>query len=45
MTEEAAKAAAGELGWWGTYILTVQNALLAFHDYLLSRGVPYPYGI
>jgi len=45
MTEEAIKAASGELGWWGTYIKTVEDAILTVHDTLAAAGVPFPYGV
>jgi len=44
-TEEALKAAAGDLGWWGTYIKTVEDGIFALHDKLSSVGAPYPYGL
>ena len=44
-TDEAVKAAAGELGWWGTYIKTVEDGIFALHDKLESVGAPFPYGL
>jgi len=43
-TDEAIKAAAGELGWWGTYIKTVEDALIGLRNTLFASGVPYPLG-
>lgn len=44
-TEEALKAASGDLGWWGTYIKTVEDGIFALHDKLEAVGAPYPYGL
>jgi len=43
-TEESIRAASGELGWWGTYIKTVEDGILSLHDSLQANGVPFPYG-
>jgi len=45
LTEEAVKAASGDLGWWGSYIKFVEDAIFALHDKLESFGVPFPYGV
>jgi len=45
LTDEAIRAANGELGWWGTYIKTVEDGIFALHDKLESAGAPYPYGL
>lgn len=45
MTEEAIKAASGELGWWGTYIKTVEDGILALRGTYAEQGLPYPYGL
>jgi len=45
LTEEAIKAANGELGWWGTYIKTVEDGIFALHDAFSSAGAPFPYGL
>eukprot|EP00310_Coccolithus_braarudii_P015905 CAMPEP_0183353502 /NCGR_PEP_ID=MMETSP0164_2-20130417/33288_1 /TAXON_ID=221442 /ORGANISM="Coccolithus pelagicus ssp braarudi, Strain PLY182g" /LENGTH=395 /DNA_ID=CAMNT_0025526177 /DNA_START=27 /DNA_END=1214 /DNA_ORIENTATION=- len=43
-TDEAIRAASGDLGWWGTYIKTVEDGIFALHDALQEKGVPFPYG-
>jgi len=45
MTEEARRAAAGELGWWGTYIKTVEDGIFTLHDTFTSAGIPGAYGL
>jgi YidC/Oxa1 family membrane protein insertase len=45
LTDEAARAAAGDLGWWGTYIKTVEDLIFTLHDNLEAAGVPFPYGV
>ena len=45
LTEEAIKAANGELGWWGSYIKLVEDGLFSLHDTLTEKGVPFPYGL
>lgn len=45
LTEEAMRAASGDLGWWGTYIKTVEDGLLGLHDQFQSMGIKYPYGL
>lgn len=45
VTAEAQRAAAGELGWWGSYIKAVEDGLFGLHDALEAKGVPYPYGL
>lgn len=45
LTEEAIRAAEGTLGWWGTYIKTVEDGIIWLHDALESAGVQYPYGL
>jgi len=44
-TDEAIRAAAGTLGWWGTYIKIVEDGIIALHDALESQGIPYAYGL
>jgi len=44
-TEEAIRAAAGELGWWGSYIKLVEDGIMTLHDQLVQREIPYPYGL
>lgn len=44
LTEEAIRAANGEIGWWGTYIKTVEDGIFALHDKFQALGAPYPYG-
>ena len=44
ITDEAARAAAGQLGWWGTYIKTVEDGIFNLHDIYEANGVPFPYG-
>jgi len=43
-TEEAIRAASGELGWWGTYIKTVEDGLIGLRNVYGTNGVPYPLG-
>ena len=45
MTVEALKAETGDLGWWGTYIKTVEDGILGLRDTLQGMGVAFPYGI
>lgn len=45
LTDEAIRAASGELGWWGTYIKTVEDGIFTLHDLLSAQGLPYPYGL
>uniref|UniRef100_A0A7S2N3C6 Membrane insertase YidC/Oxa/ALB C-terminal domain-containing protein n=1 Tax=Haptolina brevifila TaxID=156173 RepID=A0A7S2N3C6_9EUKA len=45
MTEEARRAAAGELGWWGTYIKTVEDGIFTLHDKFTAANVPGAYGL
>jgi len=45
LTEEAIKAADGTIGWWGTYIKTVEDGIFALHDFFSSVGLPFPYGL
>jgi len=45
MTAEAVKAASGELGWWDTYIKTVEDGIFTVHDFLAGMGVPGAYGL
>jgi len=45
LTDEAIRAANGELGWWGTYIKTVEDGIFTLHDFLSAQGAPYPYGL
>ena len=45
MTEEAIRAANGELGWWGSYIKFVEDGIFSLHDTLSAAGAPYPYGL
>jgi len=44
-TAEAIRAAEGTLGWWGTYIKTVEDGLITLHDLLSANGVPNAYGL
>lgn len=44
MTEEAIKAANGELDWFGTYVKFVEDGIFFFYDFLSSVGVERPYG-
>jgi len=44
-TDEAIKAASGELGWWGSYVKLVEDGIMSLHDKLLAADVPYPYGL
>jgi len=44
LTEEAMRAADGTIGWWGTYIKTVEDGIFALHDFYSSLGLPYAYG-
>ena len=42
MTDEAVRAANGELGWWGSYIKAVEDLIFTVHDFLRdSLGVPF----
>ena len=45
MTDEARRAAAGDLGWWGTYIKTVEDGIYTLHDVFESNGIPGAYGL
>jgi YidC/Oxa1 family membrane protein insertase len=45
ITEEARKAAAGELGWWGTYIKTVEDGIFTLHDKFTDANIPRAYGL
>ena len=45
LTDEAVRAAAGELGWWGSYIKLVEDGIFTLHDFLGDRDIPYPYGL
>jgi len=45
MTEEAIRAANGELGWWGTYIKTVEDGIYTLHDAFTDAGIPFAYGL
>jgi YidC/Oxa1 family membrane protein insertase len=45
MTDEAIKAASGELGWWGTYIKFVEDGILGLRSFYVSQGLEYPYGL
>jgi YidC/Oxa1 family membrane protein insertase len=45
LTSEAQAAAAGELGWWGSYIKLVEDGIFTLHDFLSSNNIPYPYGL
>ena len=45
MTVEALKAETGDLGWWGTYIKTVEDGILGLRDTLQGMGVAFPYGL
>jgi len=45
MTEEARRAASGDLGWWGTYIKTVEDGIYTLHDVFESNGIPGAYGL
>lgn len=45
LTEEAQRALTGDLGWWGTYIKTVEDGIFTLHDAFEGAGVPYPYGL
>lgn len=44
MTAEAMRAADGTIGWWGTYIKTVEDGIFTLHDLFQEKGVPFPYG-
>jgi len=44
LTEEAMRAAAGELGWWGSYIKFVEDGIFTLHDKFVELGAPFPYG-
>ena len=39
-TEEAIRAASGELGWWGSYIKLVEDGIIALHDAFQGAGIP-----
>lgn len=45
LTEEAIKAADGTIGWWGTYIKTVEDGIFTLHDTFSSAGIPGAYGL
>jgi len=45
LTDEAIRAASGDLGWWGTYIKTVEDGIFTLHDTFESLNFPYPYGL
>merc|ERR1719217_260718 len=45
LTDEARKAATGELGWWGTYIKFVEDGILGLRAFYESKGLSYPYGL
>jgi len=45
ITDEARRALSGELGWWGTYIKTVEDGIFTVHDALQGAGVPGAYGL
>jgi YidC/Oxa1 family membrane protein insertase len=45
MTQEAIRAANGDLGWWGTYVKTVEDGLFALHDLYTAQGLPNAYGL
>jgi len=45
MTQEAIRAANGDLGWWGTYIKTVEDGLFALHDLYTKQGLSNAYGL
>jgi len=45
LTEEAIRAADGTIGWWGTYIKTVEEGIFTLHDFYSSLGLPYAYGL
>ena len=45
LTDEAIRAASGELGWWGTYIKTVEDGIFTLHDTFEGINFPYPYGL
>ncbi len=44
LTDEAVRAADGTLGWWGSYIKTVEDGIFTLHDVYDANGVPFPYG-
>ena len=45
-TEEAIKAAEGTIGWWGTYIKTVEEGIFTLHDFFGSVGLAdYAFGL
>uniref|UniRef100_A0A7S3B2R0 Membrane insertase YidC/Oxa/ALB C-terminal domain-containing protein n=1 Tax=Haptolina ericina TaxID=156174 RepID=A0A7S3B2R0_9EUKA len=44
-TEEAIRAASGELGWWGSYIKLVEDGIIALHDAFQGAGIPNAYGL
>jgi len=45
LTDEARRAATGELGWWGTYIKFVEDGILGLRSEYAKRDLPYPYGL
>ena len=45
LTAEAIKAADGTIGWWGTYIKTVEDGIFTLHDFFSSLNLPFPYGL
>jgi len=45
ITDEARRAAAGELGWWGTYIKTVEDGIITLHDKFTDANIPGAYGL
>jgi len=44
LTEEAIRAANGDLGWWGSYIKFVEDGIFQLHDVYQDAGLPFPYG-
>lgn len=45
MTDEARRAAEGDLGWWGTYVKTVEDGIITLHDTFAAAGIPGAYGL
>ena len=45
MTDEAIKAASGELDWWGTYIKFVEDGILGLRAVYAEADLPFPYGL
>ena len=43
--KEAIRAADGTLGWWGTYIKTVEDGIFTLHDTFVGAGLPGAYGL